>query len=378
VGGLTWSPTQWAAGGTELLHRAGRWWLRELLALFPIGIAEWLTDHGSKALLLSGNDDTIVLQVLNERRRVLATERIARVDYTPDVIDVFLRAQGLGRAGVSIGLQLPKERVFARSLLLPIETARTIASVLVQDLLAKTPFRLADIYQDHAARRTGDRLHVRQWVVRRSFVADATKELGLAPGGVAFVEMEGEGEDLRPCIRLQPGRSHRTSPVRWAFASLIASACALAVLACGLKYHRQQQALDALAVELNTARAKARRVRAAMEKLEAEGAALLRLRGRKQAPGLLDTWEEITRILPAHSWLTELRLSDLPGSDGQQLVISGFSPAAASLVGLIDRSALFRDAALTAPVTIDTSEGKERFAIQAKLRAVDPLRTAAR
>ena len=125
-------------------------------------------------------------------------------------------------------------------------------------------------------------------------------------------------------------------------------------------------------------RVKAQRVRAMLDKLEAERAGVMRLRSQKNAPGVLDAWEEVTRVLPSHSWLTELRLTDLPGAQEQQLVITGVSPAAASLVGLIDRSALFREAALTAPISIDPTEGKERFAIQAKLRTLDPLKTAAR
>jgi len=46
----------------------------------------------------------------------------------------------------------------------------------------------------------------------------------------------------------------------------------------------------------------------------------------------------------------------------------GFSSAAASLVGMVDRSALFADASLTAPVTLDPIEGRERLSLQAKLR----------
>ena len=60
------------------------------------------------------------------------------------------------------------------------------------------------------------------------------------------------------------------------------------------------------------------------------------------------------------------------------MTITGFSSAAASLVGLVERSALFRDASLTAPISLDHSEDKERFAIQASIRKQDQIEKASR
>jgi hypothetical protein len=74
----------------------------------------------------------------------------------------------------------------------------------------------------------------------------------------------------------------------------------------------------------------------------------------------------VSRILPPHTWLSELRPSETP--EGRQVVMTGFSAAAASLVGLIDRSSLFGEAALVGAVTVDEAERKERFVIQARLR----------
>ena len=86
------------------------------------------------------------------------------------------------------------------------------------------------------------------------------------------------------------------------------------MLAVSLRYYRQQHALDGLVAELAVTRTKAQRVRAALDKLESERAHLPHLRAQKNGPGVSDIWEEVTRILPAHSWLTEMRLAALPGS----------------------------------------------------------------
>ena len=378
VSSLAWSPTHWGRSGA--VCRAGRWWLKEFLALFPARVADWLMDRGSKRLVLSDDEGLgmVVVQLQTERGRMLASARIPQTDFALHLIDGILESQRLGRHDVAMGLQVPPECIFARQLLLPRQVERTLGAVLTQDLLGKTPFREEHIFHDHVAQRAGDKLHVRQWIVKRHFINDAVEALGLQADDVAFVEAEAQGEDPRPCIRLQPATTNRDRWVPKAFAVLMFGACVLATLAVGLRYQRQQQALDGLAAELSVTRVKAQRVRAALDQLESERSGLLRLRAQKNGPGVLDVWEEVTRVLPAHSWLTEMRLSGLPGSEEQQLTIAGLSPAAATLVGLFDRSALFREAALTASISIDPAEGKERFAIQAKLRNLDPLRTAAR
>jgi general secretion pathway protein L len=376
---LAWSPTNWGRDGADVIRRAARWWLGEFLGLFPARFAEWLVDRGSKRLVLSDDEGMVVVELQSERGRSLASSRIPQADFGPDLIDDFLRAHRVERNDVVIGLRVPRECIFTRQLLLPRQVERALSTVLLQDLLAKTPFQEEQIFHDHVVHRSGDnKLHVRQWIVKRESIGDAAETLGLHGNDIAFVEAEVQGEDPRPCIGLQ---QRETSGGRWvprAFAVLLFSACALATLAGGLKYQRQQRVLDGLAVELAATRAKAQRVRAALDKLESERASFLRLRAQKNGPGVLEVWEEVTRVLPSHSWLTEMRLTGLPGSQEQQLTLAGLSPAAATLVGLFDRSPLFRDVALTAPISLDPVEGKERFVIHAKLRTLDPLRTAER
>ena len=48
--------------------------------------------------------------------------------------------------------------------------------------------------------------------------------------------------------------------------------------------------------------------------------------------------------------------------------MTGLSTAAANLVALVDKSPMFADAALTAPIAVDSIEQRERFTLQAKLQ----------
>jgi general secretion pathway protein L len=277
-------------------------------------------------------------------------------------------------------VRLPGGRIFGRSLTLPVEAMRALDRIVEQDLIGKTPFRRQDIYCGHAATRAApDRIVVRQWVARRDIVEDAVASVGLDLDAVAFVDAEARPDaDASPRIALRPDRDDRSRWIGATATALAGSALVLALVAGGLTYWRQGTALDDLDAQLAGARAKAQQVRNAIDKLEKKQAVLLRLRAHKaDQPGLLDAWEEATRILPSHSWLTELRLSE--AADKQpQISMTGFSTAASSLVGIIDQSPFFTDASLTAPIALDPVEQRERFALQAKLKRPEPMRRASR
>jgi len=368
-----------AARLSDLLHPLASLWLREFLALFPPRVGRWLVGRRDVRLVLAAEADRIALRLLADGGKEFACEQLARADYTPTAVETFLQKHKLRRGDVKLGIRLPRSQVFCRSLTLPREAIGSLDRIVEQDLTAKTPFRRDEIYCGHAVGRTSDdKLAVRQWVARRDAVEAAVVELSLALDEVAFVDTQAEADDAAPpCILL---RADRADHGRWAAraaAGLAASAVVLGLLAAGLTYWRQGAVLDELEPQVAAARVKAQQVRTAIDKLEQRQATLLRLRTRKaDEPGLLEAWEEATRVLPSHSWLTELRLSET--SDKRQIAMTGFSAAAASLVGMIDQSPYLTDTALTSPIALDPTEHRERFALQAKLKRPEPMRRASR
>jgi len=364
----------WAARASDVLASLGQSWLREFLALFPRRMADWLAGRGARTLVLVTRHDAVDLQLLGDGRRPLASARVPPAGFSPAAIDALLRSHRLDRAGVALGVRLPAEKFFHRTIVLPVETLRSLDAVVAQDLARKTPFRLDDVFHDYTARRApgADRIEVCQWVTRREFVRDAVAALGLELRAVAFVDAEPEGsaDAPSPLVRLHAKHGGQSRLVRPALIGLTLSAVLLGLVAAGLDYWRQQAILDDLENEVAAAKSKAQQVRTAIDKLQQQQALVLRIRSRKaETPGLLDVWEETTRRLPAHSWLTELRLSETPDRHEQQVAMTGLSTEASTLVGLLDQSALFADASLTAPVTLDPVEGRERFGLQAKIRA---------
>src|SRR5262245_34139073 len=360
----------------ELIRAFGRWWLREFLHLFPKRLAGWLVDSGGRKLVLAPEADVVALHLKADQGHLLGSRRVGRADYLPSQVDEFLSYHRCNRAQVSVGLSLPQEQIFCRSFALPLETRRMLEAVIVQDLLAKTPFQLEDIHHGHSVRREGERLVVFQCVVRRAHVSAAAETLGLDPDEIGFVEtLNASGDETPPTIiTKQSSPLNRNRWVQMITLGLAGTALLLATMVLTLRYQRQQAVLDGLQSEIAAATAKAKGVLSAIDKLQQEQAVTQRIRALRNEPGLVDLWEETTRILPAHTWLSELRLSEAP--DGRQVVMSGFSTAAASLVRLLDGSQVFAEAALVGPITVDPTEGKERFIIQAKLKPPASSKTA--
>lgn len=368
----------WPTRAAEHVRAFGRWWLKEFLGLFPERVADWLIGGGSRTLVIALDEEAVTFQLMSGRRRLVAAASVGRAEYAAESIDAFLKAHGLKRPDVSLGLGLQPGSVFCRSFALPLETRRSLDAIVVQDLVAKTPFQPDGIHHAHVARRDADKFLVWQWVVRRNDVADTVEALGLVPDEVAFVESPGARSDdgPLPLITLREGGPKRWPWLKWIALVLSVTALALAFTSASARVHRQQVLLDGLDAEIGMARTKAKAVQAVIQELEQQQARLLRLRSVKSEPGLLDIWEEVTRVLPPHTWLSELRLNDT--GESRQVVMTGFSAAAASLVGLIDRSSLFSEASLSGPVTLDQVESRERFVIQATVSSTAKPRTAAR
>jgi general secretion pathway protein L len=86
------------------------------------------------------------------------------------------------------------------------------------------------------------------------------------------------------------------------------------------------------------------------------------LNALRKAPGVVPIWEELARLLPQDTYLTEI---DIKSRD---LTIRGYSAVASDLPQLIEGSPLFADAALMGPVVFDQSKGKHSFTVRAALR----------
>lgn len=354
-----------------LIARFGHWWLREFLALFPERVAQWLTGSGRVTLLLAQDEAFMELRLRSSGGAQLDGTCVARNEYTAASIDDFLRRNKLMRSDVTIAVTLQPEKFFKRKLVLPRQAGNAVEGIVARDLAEKTPFRLENIYYDYAIVQEADKLTVTQQLAKRDTVEAAAIALGIEVSDIGFLDAATQREDAarEPAITLHRDRSERTLWARRAALALAGSAVLLALTADGIDYWRQQSALDALGPQIAKTRRQAQEVRDAFAKLEHRQNSFSHLLARKrQAPALLDIWEEVTRLVPNDSWLTELHVNNTSPSQDYSVAVSGFSIAAAKLVVVFDRSPLFHDAALTTAIALDPTEQRERFALQALVR----------
>jgi general secretion pathway protein L len=347
---------------TDSAVRFFEWWRDELLGLMP---HRWLA--GAEASVVLAQVDggfQIVTTASPARRGSEAAQVLSRPQAFAALADM-----AASRKARTVGLRLPFSQCFERRVELPKVARDDLRRMLGFDLERATPFRLGAVYT--AWLPTGEagakgKQRLRQLVIKReavdSLIADV-KAAGLVP---AFVDCwqttPASGLALNFLDADEPPRSGRARHITGPRA-LAVLVVVLSGIAGVLALWRYEAALTEIRAETAKVRAQAAAVRAAMERSGAAVAELARLQRMKlgQVPAV-EVLEELSRLLPDAVWLTDLRI------ESDAVDIAGLAKSGAALPPLFVGSALFADAALTAPVTLDPREDKERFSLRIRLK----------
>lgn len=360
----------WRAESVGLSLRT--WWIKEAFTFVPAPIMEWLTGKSQKVVVVAPAEACIHIELVHKGGKVLAVEREPHAAFSMASVRRFITAHKLDRFGVEIGVLLPFDQVFRRNIKLPIEATRETERVAKNDLVTKTPFTVDNIYVGLGQKSMIDRqtVVVSQYVVLRRIARDAAAKLGLSFEHISFIVVaDGSLHDGRLYISTISDVGQESGVHYRIMSAIFGMSLLLFVIAIAGVYYHQERVLEVLSGKIAVAQIKKKRVQEIVDKIEQRRGMLAHLREKKYAePVFLDIWEEATRVLPAHTWLTELRLSRGPNDDIQLVTMIGFSAAASTLVGLVNHSPLFTEASLTAPIVVDAMQARERFSMQAKLR----------
>ena len=82
---------------------------------------------------------------------------------------------------------------------------------------------------------------------------------------------------------------------------------------------------------------------------------------KQTMPARIDLLQELTLLLPNDTWLERWQVK------GDAMQIIGQSAKASALIGIVEASPLFVDAAFISPVTTDPRTNKERFVLSARI-----------
>jgi general secretion pathway protein L len=342
------------------------WWRDELWGLVPEQVRVHLA-AGETSLVVSATPTG--LQVLEDAG---GRARSATAILVPAEAAAAAQRIRRERAPERLGVRIPLQSCFRRSVELPPAARGDAARILELDLERSTPFKLKDVYTaayiDEGSGAAG-RIKAVQLVAKRQTIDPILEELRAAGQAVDFVDCWDEhGQEALPVDFLAAGRPQRADFSRLVTAPhLLAAFTALLMVAVPvLMLWRYQSALGDVQARVAETRTRATAVRTALESSNAAVAELTRLQRLKlaQTPSIA-VIDELSRLLPDSVWIADLRL------EGSTLDITGLAKSGSSLLPLFERSKMFAEPALTAPLTFDQQEDKERFSLRIRVRQPD-------
>jgi general secretion pathway protein L len=337
-----------------------RWWGRELAGLVPASLRR-LAERRPPVIVIDVAGEGLAVGQWSDGvfREVAAAGN--------GVSERALRDQIERRAGrrtvkqAQVVLRLPPDKALYKSLLLPAMAEDELASALYYQIDRQTPFASSDVYFDYRvreARDDGKRLAVDLVVVPKAVVDPLRRRLaglGLAP---AAIDVRRAGRDARPEFNLlrsaEPVSASRT--VVFVNGALALAAIVLLAVAVYVPLDQRRAVSDDLSGRLAFLRKEADavvRLQAEIERLRNE-AGLVERQKHAQAPVTI-VFEELSRRLPDHTWVTEIQIN------GPTVRLSGYSSASSSLIALLDESPTFKTPRFNSPVTSDPETGQERF-----------------
>ncbi len=353
-----------------------RWWGGELAALVPDGLRRRLhADTGQIVFDVSG-DEIAIDQVSRRSHR-----EIGRVAARPDDPDAEAASLALviGKLRMDrhdVVLRIAAAHALQRTLSLPAAAAENLRQVLTFEMDRQTPFSADQVYFDFLVGprpSSSSTLDVELVACPKGEVDAAVERArawGIRPDIVDIADIDDIADIAdgarRETARINllpraPGPTASTGMARLT-AVVAVVAVVLGAAAVYLPLDRQRRAAELMQAEA----AKARVVAMAATKLretiaELAGGAEFLVKRRRTSPGIVETLDALTHLLPDDTWLQQLRIN------GDEVRLTGFSAAASSLIGLIEGSEHFTAVRFRSSVTRDARTKAERFTISAKI-----------
>lgn len=346
------------------------WWRSELLDLLPESLVAWLRGNAGPVIRLGVETDGVRVEGVSAAGRVEHSGTIAWSDYSVPALDRHLFRIGLKRSDGIIGVVLPPTTFFRRSIEIPIRARERVHAIARQELEHRTPFQAEGVYLGmviEPRQKDSETLTIRQTIARRDVVEAAVRRLELPLADVCFVAPATGDDDSPACsISLRPEPDREVPFTKRLLRILTVMAVIVAGLDAALFWWRQEHAITAIEARIAVVRQQAVAVNGLEQEIARIRSALRTLEKQRASVSTADLWREMSRLLPDHSWATEWRFR------GGLVSMAGFSAAATELVGLIEKSPVFSQASLDAPITFDAVNGRERFSLVVHMRPDAP------
>ncbi|MDP3010165.1 MAG: pilus assembly protein PilM [Methylococcales bacterium] len=350
-----------------------RWWGHELSFLVPEKIRQLLSEPQGFIIVSAEKQQLTLTYQLGEQVELLAT--LARdMTAVEQYKDLLATDERLSKAKVI--LRLSAQDAIEKELALPIAAKENLHQVVAYEMDRYTPFKADQVYfavqkLPKKLNNDPDQLKVQLVLTPKTTLNTLYTDvntLGIVP---LIADYEGVANDIahsNDSYNLLPAhlRPEVSKISRIIHTILISSVFLLLVAVIVMPVWLESQSVDALTQKVKKLEKEANSIKA----LQLETAALMeetqRLLNEKTAtPSMLTLLNSLSILMK-----DDTRLAYLQYADGQ-LQIQGESPAASTLISVLEDSELFNNAAFASPVTQDSITKQEHFQI-----TVEPTKPA--
>ncbi len=344
------------------------WWIGELVQVAPERLR-----GAARVPLLQLQGDEIVL--VEPRAAAGPDARVDLATLEPSRARPAVRAL-LARANESRSrarLCLAREEALVRRVTMPMATEENLRQVLGFEMDRLTPFKADDVYFDSRVlgRDPGaGTIAVLLAAARRDLVdkrLEALRTLGISVQGVTVRDEPGQagsGLDLLPS---EQRGERETSRERLVKLVLLAAVFLLLLGAMLFPVWRKRETIITMLPIVAKAQADAQATDVLARDLERQVADYNFLLAKKHAVGpSLAYLEEVTRLLPDHTWVQQFDLK--AAGKAREVQLTGETASSSKLIEILEKSTLLQNAATRGTVTRGSQPNSERFMIAAETR----------
>jgi general secretion pathway protein L len=354
---------RYAAPALARLREFWAWWSGELFELLPANLQKVIAQRQQK-LYVEVVDDQLLMSLGNHA----AQQEVLRLPVdTADTEDA-----DIPRDVQQTLLLLPDNKVLSRHISLPVAAEENLREVLEFEMDLHTPFTASQVYYDYTIIGRDDppqTLTVDLVYAPRDAVeslAERATALGLQTDIVTCRRRD--NNNLQP-VNLLPERMRRARriDVKSLNLALTVLLAVLLVVAITIPIVQKNRAIEEIEAQVQAAAAEAREgseLRQNLEKMADASRFLIEKKATKTL--VVELIDEVSRLLPDHTWISRMDLSN------GQLQLQGQSSVSDSLIATIESSPRFENARFRSPVVQIAGTDKDRFHISADIVEVQP------
>ena len=339
-----------------------RWWKRELSFLVPEKIKQLVSDKQGFIIIRPYGAQLKLTYVSNGQ-----TEPLTTVDRNTKVItfqDLSGKDERLTNA--SIILRLTGKDAIQKELSLPNAAKENLNQVVAYELDRYTPFTAEQIYFSVKILEGTNEpglIKVMLILTTRDLLDglyDDIKAVGFTPLLADYEGSPNNLEQLYDSYNLLPEKlRQKTAKVpRLIHLALITLTFFLLASAIGMPLFYEYQTVKALQVKADSLEKDAKKVKALQKDIDTvidETRQLIK--EKNKTPNVIEILNTLSSLIKDDTWLSYAQYSD------GHLQIQGESPAASTLIAVLEASDLFVNARFASPVTQDSISKLERFQI---------------